>query len=65
MRLMIQYETTGCCRVIDMESMTASEFLSHDDLDAPLTDYELDCELDERDLDPNTNAAFRVVRREA
>ena len=60
MRQMIRY-MNGETRVIDTETMTASEFLAHDDQGAPLADYELDCELDGRDLDPNDNE-FRVVR---
>ncbi len=49
MTQMIQYQT-GERRVIDSARMTASEFLHRDDMNAPLGDYELDCELTEADL---------------
>lgn len=46
---MIQYQT-GERRVIDAASMTASEFLAHSEMNAPLEDYALDCTLSEADL---------------
>ncbi len=58
-RQMIQY-SNGERRVIDLETMTASEFLTHDDCDQPLGAYELDHDLDSRDLDPD----FQVIRSE-
>ena len=60
MRQMIQY-INGERRVIDTYSITASEFLSQDEAELPLGDYELDCELDDRDIDPSTNN-FVVIR---
>ncbi len=58
-RQMIQY-SNGERRVIDLETMTASAFLAHDDCDRPLGAYELDHDLDDRDLDPD----FQVIRSE-
>ena len=60
MRHMIQY-INGERRVIDTDSMTASEFLTQDEAKAPLADYELDCELNDRDIDPAINN-FIVIR---
>lgn len=56
-RQMIRYEN-GEVRVIDTKTMTASEFLHHSERDAALDNYELDCDLDGRDLDQN----FTVIR---
>lgn len=60
MRQMIRY-ANGETRVIDVETMTASEFLGDNDQGADLEDYNLDCDLDGRDLDPN-NSQFIVLR---
>lgn len=57
MRQLVTYQT-GESRVIDAETMTASGFLHHSEMDAPLEDYELDCELSDADL----NAEYRIVR---
>jgi len=61
MRQMIQY-SNGERRVIDVQTMTASEFLADRDCLAPLGDYELDHDLDGRDIDPN-NTQFVVIRQ--
>ncbi len=47
---MIRYNTTGEIRVIDAENMVASEFLGQSDQNAPLSDYDLGCELAASDL---------------
>ncbi len=51
---MIRYNMTGEVRVIDTERMIASEFLHAGDRNAPLSSYELDCELSESDLEDYT-----------
>lgn len=57
---MIQHQT-GERRVIDTVNMTASEFLHHADVAAPLKDYELDCRLTDADL----AVEYAVVRADA
>jgi len=57
MRKMIRYQN-GEVRVIDTASMTASEFLTSSDLGSDLEDYNLDCEINE----PDINAPHEVIR---
>lgn len=54
---MIRYQN-GETRVVDTDRMIASQFLGQGELDAPLADYNLDCDLEPSDLEP----AYTVVR---
>lgn len=55
---LIQYPN-GECRVVDDETLLASQFLNHHEMAAPLTDYELDCEIDRSEIDDEPHTVLR------